>query len=122
MPTKIEIDWEPELLGGRYIAGISFYDSKTIPSNAPAPGIGETKEEAIGCFIMNAAEYLGLEVDDVSGRELGGREATKHEPEKPKCFGDWHPGSMICIRTDECDVWQECTAIWRRKKEWEGAA
>lgn len=66
---KIEITWEPELLdGGRYIAGISFYGCKIIPTNAPTPGIGKTKDEAIGCFITNAAEYLGLEILDLSGR------------------------------------------------------
>lgn len=51
---------------------------------------------------------------------LGGREDIKQEPEKPKCFGEWYPGSMICIRIVECDVWQECITIWKKKQESEG--
>ena len=59
----ISIDYEEELLGGNYIAGI---DGRKYP-DAPIPGIGKAKDEAIGCCIMNNPGYFGIDIVDESG-------------------------------------------------------
>lgn len=61
---EIEITWEPNLLGGQYIASI---DGRKYP-DAPWPGFGKTKAEAVGSFLMNNPEYFGIDVADISGR------------------------------------------------------
>lgn len=62
----IEVTWEPELFddGGRYVAGV---DGRKHP-DAPYPGFGKTKMEAVGSCIMGASEYFGIEVTDLSDR------------------------------------------------------
>lgn len=75
----IEITWEPELLGGQYIAGV---DGRKYP-DAPYPGFGKTKAEAVGNFVMGNPVYLGIDVADISGypsREDGDWDEIVYSP------------------------------------------
>lgn len=71
-------------------------------------------QEIEGGLLLTMADGRQYRIDAV---EIGRNKRIKSQKNQRECFGDWSPGSMICILVSECKFWQECTAIWKRKQE-----